>query len=286
MLQRGAILIILVLLLSISGCVERSQTATEVKTSTITPSNTMPLEKPRELSIWKPAVKTSFQWDLTDHVDQTVDADVFDIDLFENDKEVINALHDKGRRVICYISVGSWEDYRPDKDLFPDSVIGKDYQGWSGEKWLDIRQIELLAPIMRRRFDMCKEKGFDAVEPDNIDGYLQDTGFPLTYKDQIVYNKWLAGEVHIRGLSIGLKNDGEQAYDLIDVFDWALSEDCFADNWCEEFAIFPGSGKPVFMVEYTDKDMTLEKFCEKADKLSFNGILKNRELDAWHETCL
>ena len=151
MLQRGAILIILVLLLSISGCVERSQTATEVKTSTITPSNTMPLEKPRELSIWKPAVKTSFQWDLTDHVDQTVDADVFDIDLFENDKEVINALHDKGRRVICYISVGSWEDYRPDKDLFPDSVIGKDYQGWSGEKWLDIRQIELLAPIMRDR---------------------------------------------------------------------------------------------------------------------------------------
>ncbi len=284
MKSRGVILIILVLLLFNLGCIGRSQTTTEVKT-TITLSTTIPAEKSKELTIWKPAVKTSFQWDLTDNIDQTINAEVYDIDLFENDKAVINALHAKGRKVICYISVGSWEDFRPDKDEFPVSVIGKDYLGWSGEKWLDIRQIDLLAPIMRARLDLCKEKGFDAIEPDNIDGYLQDTGFPITYKDQIRYNKWLAYEAHTRGLSIGLKNDGEQAFDLLQDYDWALSEDCFADKWCEEFAQFPKSGKAVFMVEYSDKGMTLDKFCNKADELGFNGILKNRDLDAWREIC-
>jgi len=78
-------------------------------------------------------------------------------------------------------------------------VLGNDYEGWAGEKWLDIRQISTLAPIMRARLDLCKQKGFDAVEPDNIDGYTNATGFPLTAQDQLDYNIWLANEAHARG---------------------------------------------------------------------------------------
>jgi hypothetical protein len=55
-------------------------------------------------------------------------------------------------------------------------VIGNDYEGWPGEKWLDIRQIDQLAPIMRARLDACRAKGFDGIEPDNIDEYTNDTG--------------------------------------------------------------------------------------------------------------
>ena len=90
-----------------------------------------------------------------------------------NDASVIAALHTQGRKVVCYVSVGSWEDWRPDADRFPTSVIGEDYEGWPGENWLDIRQIELLAPVMRARLDLCRVKGFDGIEPDNIDGYTQ-----------------------------------------------------------------------------------------------------------------
>ena len=235
---------------------------------------------------WKPSVSLRWQWQLSDMpVDLSLDVDMYDIDLFENDASVIAALHAQGRKVVCYVSVGSWEDWRPDEDQFPDSVIGEDYEGWPGENWLDIRQIELLAPVMRARLDLCRDKGFDGIEPDNIDGYTNDTGFPLTYEDQIRYNLWLADEAHARGLSIGLKNDPDQVAELLPYFDWALTEDCFAEGWCEEMLPFIQMGKPVFAAEYTDTGGSIEQLCQEAEPLNFSLILKDRELGAWQEAC-
>jgi hypothetical protein len=235
---------------------------------------------------WKPHPETTWQWQLTGlPVDQSYDVKMYDIDMFDNDASAVATLHAQGRKVICYISVGSWEDWRPDADQFPASVLGKDYAGWTGEKWLDIRQIDLLAPIMRTRFDQCKAKGFDGIEPDNIDGYTNDTGFPLTYQDQLNYNRWLANEAHRRGLSIGLKNDGDQVNDLLADFDWALTEDCFADEWCTEVTPFVAAGKAVFAAEYTDTGIKLDDFCPQAKAMKFGAILKHRSLDAWRKPC-
>jgi hypothetical protein len=194
-------------------------------------------------------------------------------------------LHARGRKVVCYISVGSWEEWRPDADQFPPAVIGNDYEGWPGEKWLDIRQIDQLAPIMRARLDACRAKGFDGIEPDNIDGYTNDTGFPLTAQHQLTYNIWLANEAHERGLSIGLKNDPDQVVELLPYFDWALTEDCFDQGWCDQLTPFVNAGKAVFAAEYTDTGMTTAQFCPQANALNFNGILKHRDLDAWRQAC-
>lgn len=238
---------------------------------------------------WQPSPGTSWQWQLTDlPVDQSFDVDVYDIDLFDNDASTVAALHAQGRIVLCYISVGSWEDWRPDAGQFPPEVLGNDYEDWPGEKWLDIRRIDLLSPIMRARLDLCRDKGFDGVEPDNVDGYTNDTGFPLTYQDQLAYNIWLAGEAHARGLSIGLKNDEAQAADLVSHFDWAMTEDCFADEWCEEMAPFTDAGKAVFAAEYTDQLTTnqfLNQVCPQAEALNLDVILKDRDLDAWRLGC-
>jgi endo-alpha-1,4-polygalactosaminidase (GH114 family) len=235
---------------------------------------------------WKPSVSLRWQWQLSDMpVDLRIDVDMYDIDLFENDASVIAALHAQRRKVVCYVSVGSWEDWRPDEDQFPASVIGDDYEGWPGENWLDIRQIELLAPVMRARLDLCRDKGFDGIEPDNIDGYINDTGFPLTAEAQLKYNLWLADEAHARGLSIGLKNDADQVTDLLPYFDWALTEDCFAEGWCEEMVPFIQMGKPVFAAEYTDTGGSIEQLCQEAEPLNFSLILKDRELGAWRQTC-
>jgi hypothetical protein len=240
------------------------------------------------LDWWQPTPGVTWQWQLDTPLDPAVDAQVYDIDMFDNDASAVAALHAQGRKVICYISVGSWEEWRPDADQFPPSVLGNDYAGWSGEKWLDIRQIDLLAPIMRARLDQCQAKGFDGVEPDNMDGYTNATGFPLTYQDQLDYNTWLAQEAHTRGLSIGLKNDGDQVGDLLAYFDWALTEDCFAENWCDQVQPFTVAGKAVLAAEYTDQ-MTGAEFqnqvCPQAATLSFSAILKNRDLDAWREVC-
>jgi hypothetical protein len=247
---------------------------------------TTPTSAPAGGDWWQPAVDTTWQWQLIElPIDQSFDVDMYDIEMFDNDASVVDALHAQGRKVVCYISVGSWEDWRPDKDQFPASVIGKDYGGWPGEKWLDIRQIDLLAPIMRARLDECKAKGFDGIEPDNIDGYTNDTGFPLTYEDQLKYNIWLANEAHARGLSIGLKNDPDQVADLLPYFDWALTEDCFAEGWCEQMEPFVAAGKPVFAAEYTDTGMTTDQFCPQANAMNFSVILKNRDLEAWRQAC-
>jgi hypothetical protein len=238
---------------------------------------------------WQPRVGTTWQWQLTDlPIDSSFNGEMYDIDLFDSEAGTVAALHAQGRKVICYMSAGSWEDWRPDAGSFPASVLGNGYEGWPGEKWLDIRQIDLLAPIMRGRLDQCQAKGFDGVEPDNIDGYTNDTGFPLSYEDQLRYNRWLAGEAHARGLSIGLKNDGEQAAELLPYVDWALTEDCFAQDWCHEVVPFVAAGKAAFAAEYTD-ELSIKEFrsqvCPQAATLGFSAILKHRDLDAWRQAC-
>lgn len=236
--------------------------------------------------IWRPSIGSTWQWQLTAlPVDLSVDAQVYDIDLFENDASVVAALHARGRKVICYLSAGTWEDWRPDKDQFPREVIGREYEGWQGERWLDIRRIELLAPVMRSRLDLCKQKGFDAVEPDNLDGYDNETGFPLTVSDQLRYNQWLANEAHQRGLSIGLKNDPDQATQLEPYFDWALAEDCFTEDWYGQMLPFIKAGKAVFAAEYSDTGVSLVDVCRQAQSLHFSVIHKNRDLDAYRKTC-
>ena len=234
---------------------------------------------------WRPAIGLTWQWQIGDlDIDTSVEADVYDVDLYV-DQATIDELHAKGRKVICYISVGSYEDWRPDKDQFPPEVLGSDYDGWVGEKWLDIRRIDLLAPIMRARLDLCKSKGFDALEPDNMEIYTNDTGFPLTYEDQLKFALWLADEAHQRGLAIGQKNAADQVVDLVDVYDFAITEDYFFYKEAKKMLPYIEAGKPVFAAEYTDLPGDFSAFCAQAKQLKFSVILKNRGLDAWVQTC-
>ncbi len=106
---------------------------------------------------------------------------------------------------------------------------------------------------MRLRLDAAAAKGCDGVEPDNVDGYTNNPGFPLTGAHQRDYNRFLAEEAHARGLSVGLKNDLQQLATLEPWFDWALNEECAAYNECGRYTAFQGGGKAVFHVEYVDR---------------------------------
>lgn len=233
---------------------------------------------------WQPSPGLTWQWQLEGAFDFDVQADVWDIDLGVH-KSGVDKFHNQGAKVICYISVGSYENWRSDADQFPKEVLGKKYEGWSGESWLDIRRIDLLAPIMLARLDECAAKGFDAVEPDNMEIYTNDTGFPLTYEDQLRYALWLAEESHKRGLAIGQKNAPDQTKDLVDVYDFAITEDAFYYGWAEDMLPYIQAGKPVFAAEYTDLPGDFAAFCQKSQGLGFSTILKRRDLGAWLETC-
>ncbi len=253
-------------------------------TPTVSPTATPEASPTPTPTWWQPAPGTSWQWQLSnnDAIDTSFDVDMYDIDLVEAPQSVIDQLHADGRIVICYFSAGSWEDWRPDADDFPSEVIGNPLEGWPGEKWLDIRQIDTLAPIMRARLDLAVQKHCDGVEPDNIDGYANDTGFPLTAEDQLAYNRFIAAEAHARGLSIGLKNDLEQIPDLLSDFDWMLNEECFYYDECDLLTPFVQAGKAVFGVEY---ELEKTEFCPQANAMNFDFLKKHWELDAWRESC-
>jgi hypothetical protein len=240
--------------------------------------------KPTPPDWWKPSPGLTWQWQLDEELDTSVNAEVYDVDLYV-DQAAIDTLHQRGVKVICYISVGSWEDKRPDAGQFPAEVLGKDYEGWPGERWLDIRQIESLAPIMRARLDLCAAKGFDAVEPDNIEIYTNDTGFPLTYQDQLSYAKWLADEAHQRGLAIGLKNAPDMVKDSLSFFDFAITEDAYLFNWIGDILPFIAAGKPIFAAEYTDTEVDFQAACRYGKAHGIDFILKNRILTAYRVKC-
>jgi hypothetical protein len=231
---------------------------------------------------WHPAPGTSWQWQLSGKVDRSFDVVMYDIDLFDNGRNVVQALHNEGRVVICYISAGSWERWRPDAGRFPKSVLGRKLGGWAGERWLDIRRVDLLSPILRARMDMCKRRGYDGVEFDNVDGYTNKTGFPLTARHQLRFNVWLANQAHRRGLSVGLKNDLAQVPKLLPYFDWALVEQCFQYDECSLLTPFIQAGKAVFEVEY---ELAPETFCPQANQLNFDALRKRYSLDPWRIAC-
>lgn len=227
---------------------------------------------------WQPKPSTAaWQWQLQGKIDLSVDAGVYEVDGFEVAAKTVARLHRQGRKVICYLDVGSWESYRPDAGRFPKAVLGRAYAGYPDERWLDIRRIGRLAPILRQRFDLCRRKGFDAVEPDNIAGYGNDTGFPLTAADQLRFNRWVAREVHRRGMSVALKNDPAQVGQLVGRFDFAVVEECFAYDECDRFSPFVAAGKAVFVAEYTEPLMAI---CGPAERLRFSVIRKGYDLFA------
>ena len=232
--------------------------------------------------VWSPTVGTTWQWQLTGTIDQSVSAQMFDVDLFDTPASTVASMHAAGHAVVCYVNAGAFENWRSDAALFPTAIKGNGVAGWQGEQWLDVRQWSVLRPILEARMDLCRSKGFDGIELDNVDGYDNDTGFPLTAADQLAFNRALASSAHARSLSVGLKNDVDQVSDLVGQFDWALNEQCFEFGECDLLAPFLDAHKAVFNVEY---NLATSSFCPQARAMGMSSILKHLALDAYRVAC-
>jgi hypothetical protein len=203
--------------------------------------------------VWQPNAIDTFQLQLritpTTPLITNVAASIYDIDLFDNSAAQIAQLKQQGRKVVCYFSAGSSENWRPDFTSFLPTDMGNPLSGWPGENWLDIRSNNV-RNIMLARMDMAVSKGCDGVDPDNVNGFSNNTGFSLTAQDQIDYNLFLASQSHSRGLAIGLKNDTAQISQLASSFEFAVNEQCHQFNTCATYLPFTSIGKPVLNVEY------------------------------------
>jgi hypothetical protein len=239
---------------------------------------------------WIPAAGATFQVEYQwtgSKLDTSSAASIYDIDMFDATKAMVSQLHALGRRAVCYIDVGTWENWRPDAKKFPKKVLGKPDGGWAGEKWLDIRQTAILEPIMTARFALCKSKGFDGVEADNIDGYQNATGFPLTAAEQLTYDEWVAQAVHAQGLAVAQKNDNAQFGVLSTYFDFAVDEQCYIQGWCKQLQAYTDRNALAVDVEYTplSQQRFLAKTCPSDAAYRVTGILKHLSVYAWIVPC-
>lgn len=233
-------------------------------------------------SWFKPVVLSAWQWQLNGVVNTSYDVDIYDIDLFDSPASLIQQIQSTGKKVFCYFSAGSYEDYRSDKDRFLPTDLGNELDGWPGERWLDIRSANVHS-IMKSRLDLARQKGCDGVEPDNMDAYTNDSGFTLTERDQLAFNRFVANEAHLRNLSVGLKNDLDQVMALVDYFDFAVNEQCFEYSECNALSPFIDGGKPVFNAEYLDKYVTdaaeRNTLCNASLNRQFSTLILPLDLD-------
>lgn len=230
---------------------------------------------------WHPEPAVRWQWQLAGAPDLGVDADVFELDAFNTAAGDVDVVHADGRRAICYLVLGAYEGSRPDAERFPPQLLGRSTSR-PAERWLDIRQWPALAPVISDRLRLCVRKGFDAVGVDRVDGYAHRTGFPLSYDDQLVFNRRVAALAHSLGLAVGLHNDVHQAVALEPDFDFAVTEECVRYAACGPLAAFTAADKPVLHVEYA---LPTTQFCPMTRVLGFASIRKHRELDAWRDPC-
>jgi hypothetical protein len=265
-----------------------------------------------------------FEYQISSYDQQLAPANVADVWALDGqliDRETVQRLKSEGKYVICYINVGTWDPGKVDvqnwmkldanKDPIPgvgtypydhfkigntlgnEPIWGKRYgtTAFDDEFWWNIFHPAVKA-IIAQRIDNCASKGFDALEPDNIDShvYEDDTGrlvdpagFGWSEDTIIEFNKELANKVHARGMKIFQKNASDLVPSLVDTYDGAITEGCLANDECAEFQSYRQRGKPVYAIEYTDElsqDEFKAKACD-AGSFPYSYVLKDRLVEPY-----
>jgi hypothetical protein len=179
---------------------------------------------------------------------------------------VVNAFHSAGQKCIAYIDVGTAENWRADYSSFPSGLKGST-NGWPGENWVDVRPsgpfYSTLQSIMSARMNNAKAMGFDAIEPDNMDGTTNSTGFSISSSDQLAYVTWIANYAHSIGLAVFQKNWSEalgESYNytstMVSLFDGGINEQGNQYGEMSYWTAYIAAGKPVLNAEYSSSVAT------------------------------
>lgn len=283
-LRRGAVrTLALLVLVCCPACGGGEDDPFDPDSDSDTETETDPTIPPVTSGSWyRPPVATTWQWQLQGDVNTEYDVALYELDLFETPTPVITALKASGRRLLCYFSAGSWENFRPDAGQFSSSVLGSVYSGFEDERWLDVRAPEVMT-LMKARLDLAVQRGCDGVEADNVDGFENPTGFPLTAADQLAFNRTLYNEAHGRGLAVAMKNDVGQVAALITYVDLHVSERCHELDECGLLDPFIAEGKPVLNAEYLQQYVSdasaRDAMCAAARERGLRTLVLSEDLD-------
>jgi hypothetical protein len=232
---------------------------------------------------------------------------------------VVTQLHAANKYSICYVEAGA-QQAEPDASHFAAADYGNDakqyqMQGYAGEYWFDTRGFAAykygdsnsvltgaaanIAAGMAQRIAGCKAEGQDAIEPDDLDGYTNQSnsgaaggGWGLTQQDASGYEQWLAYTAHSDGLAVFQKNDGANTATDEPYFDGMIIEECnHYDDPCtgasgDDANLYVSADKPVLNAEYTEDGESTAKFCSADESAGITGALFNVDLDGkTYQTC-
>ena len=164
-----------------------------------------------------------------------------------------------GKYNICYIN--GFQTQPGESSGWPAALLlhGPDGQrvedpNWPDEYLLDTRTQAArngIMNVLRPWLQDCARKGFQAVEPDNLDSWARSDGM-LTPQDNAALAVDLVRAAHGLGLAVAQKN----AVELAAVgksrigFDFAIAEECHAQGECQGY-VDTYAGR-VFEIEYPD----------------------------------
>lgn len=186
---------------------------------------------------------------------------LMDVDGFLTTADKVAEMKSNGIYTVCYINTGAWEPYRPDSSDYPEHLKMQIDPDWPDEYFLDVTDVfrpnSVLAEILTKRFQMCKDKGFEALEPDNLQNDENVLGGKITLQQQIDFNGWVADTAHSIGLAVFQKNGPDKILlrdrtgsRMLDKFDGILNEECQQYDECLPLAEYSKIGKLALNVEY------------------------------------
>ena len=174
---------------------------------------------------------------------------------------------------ICYVNAFQTQANEPDvnrpdeKDNWPPHLVltalGDD-PNWDGEYLIDLSTAEKrteAADWVKPMTQACAEKGFQAVEFDNLDSWTRFQDSPVAAQppfgraEAVAYAALLVADAHALGLAAAQKNTAElsvaEARTQIG-FDFAIAEEC--GRWKECGRYRANYGNLVYVIEYRKKD--------------------------------
>jgi hypothetical protein len=230
-----------------------------------------------------PPVDVRWNARLDGAVDIDEPAQLFYLDVQWQPASDLAALRAAGRHYLCYLSAGTYEEFRADKDEFPEAVIGNALADFPNERWLDVRAAAV-REIMVRRIQNLAAKGCAGVPPSSLAVHAADTGFALSQTDALDYARWLAERIHAVGMSAGLAGSPELTSELWPTFDFGLAVGCLERSQCREFEVFSNAGKPVLHIEFGDAS-SAQAVCNAAKVLGFSPLVTDPSFNGQSVHC-
>lgn len=193
---------------------------------------------------------------------------------------------------ICYVNAFQAQ---PDESSFwnglhPDLLLTSgDGRPVRDEEWdeplVDIStpdKRDRLAAIMDGWMADCADRGYLAVEPDNLDSWTRSGG-RLTRDHAVGYARLLVEKAHARGMAVAQKNAAELTDDEIRSigFDFAIAEECQQYSWgtgteCDRFRSVYGDR--VIEIEYDDGGTSAFTAACRARGDQISVLLRDRDV--------